>query len=789
MKELNDIIKNAKNLEEIQNYLIAHYYEHNNLLISFAYRYLFNTTTQELALEDHPIIALLENENLTKQGKNKILKNLIKLGIANIRINITKQVKKNILNYLISSSLTLNIPYDLLYNSLPATMELELKERILALLTSNLPAQIKKTILNNISSSLPTLVESNPSFDLYNDFIKIILNNSLKKDLNILLEELDSEGQTLLARAVEDNNCNITEILLGWGANPHIYMCDINNIIKELQIKISANLLKEEASELLAKLNKKDKENLDQAIKDEDIEHVKQLLQRYNKNNDSEEYIVQLFKHIKDIKYLEDLTARVQYSLLSEAIYNKNNKIIKLLIEAQKDHISSNDIKLLWDYILANYNNDNILQLCEEIGITKQAVIMKEINQQHPSLLRGLLNNYDKQKAAKDSQQLINKFFIYCTSMELESFKQSATTDAKELIDQFIEKHKNDATQLMALLMNKNPMLKDIIRLLDEEIWPNYQIEGNTILHISAFKNHIAIVKILLAKGANLNIKNDIGKTPLHLASRNNNIAIVKILLAKGAELDLQDEIGSTALYLAAKHGHIIILQMLLAKGANPNIKNKNGYTALHLAAINNHTSIITELLAQKNINLNLKNNSVNTALHEAIMKGNREIIKILLQKDLALNDTNEYGYTALHLASFLDDKKTVQQLLTKNVDLTITNNIGYTALHSVVEANNIEMAHLLLAKDTNHINLQNNEGDTALHISAFEGHITMLQILLQKGANPNIMNNKGQTPLHVTREKNYNIITELLSPPTLLNIDISLEEDLAGAERSCTIL
>ena len=42
---------------------------------------------------------------------------------------------------------------------------------------------------------------------------------------------------------------------------------------------------------------------------------------------------------------------------------------------------------------------------------------------------------------------------------------------------------------------------------------------GNTPLHIAAEHNHDDGVSLLLANGANCNLKNDMGRTPLHLAS------------------------------------------------------------------------------------------------------------------------------------------------------------------------------------------------------------------------------------------------------------------------------
>lgn len=88
-----------------------------------------------------------------------------------------------------------------------------------------------------------------------------------------------------------------------------------------------------------------------------------------------------------------------------------------------------------------------------------------------------------------------------------------------------------------------------------------------------------AIVRMLLDKGANINLMNDLGVTPLHCAAGNAYIEVVKILLEHGADITARDSRGHTPLFSAAggsysyrykgNDGHIAVMRLLLEKGAD----------------------------------------------------------------------------------------------------------------------------------------------------------------------------------------------------------------------------
>ena len=73
----------------------------------------------------------------------------------------------------------------------------------------------------------------------------------------------------------------------------------------------------------------------------------------------------------------------------------------------------------------------------------------------------------------------------------------------------------------------------------------------------------------------------------------NGNTEIVKILVAAGADVNMKGEFDDTALHSAASSGHIDIVKILLAQGADVNDKDNQDRTALMLAEIYNHDDIV----------------------------------------------------------------------------------------------------------------------------------------------------------------------------------------------------
>jgi uncharacterized protein len=112
-------------------------------------------------------------------------------------------------------------------------------------------------------------------------------------------------------------------------------------------------------------------------------------------------------------------------------------------------------------------------------------------------------------------------------------------------------------------------------------------------------KGNLDIFQILLAAGADVNIKDRSGETALSKAAYWGHLEIVNLLLSAGAEVNgIDNEEGSAPLMNAIYFGRIQIVEILLSAGANPTLRDKNGKTAIEIA-IEHQKLEIADLLRQ----------------------------------------------------------------------------------------------------------------------------------------------------------------------------------------------
>ena len=69
-------------------------------------------------------------------------------------------------------------------------------------------------------------------------------------------------------------------------------------------------------------------------------------------------------------------------------------------------------------------------------------------------------------------------------------------------------------------------------------------------------------------------------------AARKGKTAEAEALLAKGADLEMRDKTGRTPLMLAAQYGRTATVKLLLAKGAGPDARDAHGWNAFMLALL-----------------------------------------------------------------------------------------------------------------------------------------------------------------------------------------------------------
>ena len=210
---------------------------------------------------------------------------------------------------------------------------------------------------------------------------------------------------------------------------------------------------------------------------------------------------------------------------------------------------------------------------------------------------------------------------------------------------------------------------------------------GRTALLIAAgYNGGSEIVKFLIEKGADVSAHDAGGETALLSATAANDTATVKLLLAKGVDVNLADQAsngtgsgGQTPLMNAASEGNSEVIKLLLAKGANVNavsapkaLEVKNGPIALGLL----------------------------TPLHLAAIT-NADAVKVLLDAGAKVNVLDVRGMTPLMLAVSTDraDPRLVKLLLDKGADPNIKSNVGESTIDWAKKIGNPEVMRILGVK------------------------------------------------------------------------------------------
>ncbi|MEO6186385.1 MAG: ankyrin repeat domain-containing protein, partial [Steroidobacteraceae bacterium] len=241
---------------------------------------------------------------------------------------------------------------------------------------------------------------------------------------------------------------------------------------------------------------------------------------------------------------------------------------------------------------------------------------------------------------------------------------------------------------------------------------------GLTPLHYAARHDHVAVAKLLLQAGAQVNAREANGITPLLMAISSNNMAAAQFLLSQGSEVNAQDWYGRTPLWEAVNVRNLYVhnanfkngierapvlklIDALLAAGANVNARTKE------TPPFRNHLLEITGSLEWVDF-------TGQTPFLTAALAGDITVMKLLLQHGADPRIDTFQGTSPLMAAA----------------------GVNWVVAQTWTEGPEQLLAAVKMCRELGmDVNQANSMGVTALHGAANRGSDDIIRYLVEQGA------------------------------------------------------
>lgn len=264
------------------------------------------------------------------------------------------------------------------------------------------------------------------------------------------------------------------------------------------------------------------------------------------------------------------------------------------------------------------------------------------------------------------------------------------------------------------------------------------------------------LVRHLLSRGLDVNLKSEQGGTPLGYAAWFLNEEICRVVLHAGGDVTAKNQDGRTPLHLALvadwrNSKPSAVVGMLLDANAPVNVADNKGRTPAMLAARSQDPSHLRRVI-EAGGQLDVQSDSARTPLMFALEHAAEKTLPVLLELGADVHYVNKHGRAAIHYCidrpeyGFSGWGLSTLIRYGANVDLALPD--GRRPLHLSRKA---KTTRALLQADAN-ANVIDRKGNTPLHAAARAGRAKMVELLLGAGAKVNEKNKAGKTPLDLTR-------------------------------------
>ena len=282
-----------------------------------------------------------------------------------------------------------------------------------------------------------------------------------------------------------------------------------------------------------------------------------------------------------------------------------------------------------------------------------------------------------------------------------------------------------------------------------------------TPLQIACSRNYDKVAELFLELGCETNVKNTYSHySPLHHATQHNNGKLVQMLLQYGADANVNgDEEKTTPLHVAATENSVHAAHVLIKHGVELEVINELGRTPLAAAAACGSLPMV-QLLLNQGASVHTKDKQGKTPIILAVQcfqygdidtNGNN-VVKILLDHGSPVNVTDEFGRSPLHYVGHTT-MECCDLLLDYGADVNLADINKETPLHLATAADSTECVECLLQHGAN-VGALDRENRTPLHAAAYGGNSSSVELLIQHGADVHLADKMGWLPLHFAAAK-----------------------------------
>jgi ankyrin repeat protein len=337
--------------------------------------------------------------------------------------------------------------------------------------------------------------------------------------------------------------------------------------------------------------------------------------------------------------------------------------------------------------------------------------------------------------------------------------RQHRPATVEQAVKVILDAAENGRAEELGRLLDAHP---DLIDARGGNFW------GRTALHMAAWRNRKACVRLLLERGAGIDIR-DYGDNAyaLHFAADAADFEVVKMLAEAGSDLVGEGDdhqIGVLGWATCFRRVREDVAEYLLTRGATLNL-----WSAIALDRADDVRGLVTRDPSLLSARMS-RSDHHRTPLHHAAAKNRPRIVQLLIDLGADPNTTDATGATPLTTASQEHaDSGLVAMLVGAGAKLDFMAALNLKryelaqamlnedplrigpegrdtiALHLAVGKKNAEAVRWLIEHgvDLNAKRVLWDCNHTALHMTAESGAVDIARMLLDAGADPNIHDDK----------------------------------------------